>query len=86
MGSRLTLGVEVQGVGERRSVLGDPVPGYIVGDARLTFDLIPRRVQILISGANLLDTPFADPGGEEHRQVAIPQDGRVVRLGVRARL
>lgn len=33
---------------------------------------------------NLFRTRYADPGGQEHTQDLIPQDGRTFRLGARA--
>jgi outer membrane receptor protein involved in Fe transport len=54
----------------------------------LTLQVRPKadsRLELLAKVGNLLDTAYADPGGEEHRQDVLPRDGRTAWLSVRFR-
>jgi iron complex outermembrane receptor protein len=82
---RATLGVEAHAVSRRLANSGASVPGYLLTSGRLIVDLVPDRVELMLSGGNLLNSLTADPGGEEHRQVAIPQERRTLRVGLRTR-
>ncbi len=64
----------------RQTLAGQTAPGF--GTANLTLfsrDLI-RGVELSASVYNLFDTRYREPGGPEHVQDQIPQDGRSWRL------
>lgn len=82
---RATLGVEAHAVSRRLAHSGASVPGYLLTSARLIVSLLPDRAELILSGSNLLNSRVADPGGEEHRQVAISQPGRSLRVGLHTR-
>jgi outer membrane receptor for ferrienterochelin and colicins len=75
------LGLELRGVGERRSLGGNVLPGFVVGNVTAIASL-SRKLDLELGVYNVLDARYADPGAEEHRQHAIAQDGRTARLRV----
>jgi outer membrane receptor for ferrienterochelin and colicins len=79
-----TVGVDIRGVGERRGLSGDSVPGFVIGNLTAKRSLT-RKLDLELDVYNVLDTRYADPGAEEHIQRAITQDGRTARLRVVAR-
>jgi hypothetical protein len=44
-----------------------------------------RKLDFTLSVYNALNTSYADPGGEEHTQRVIPQDGRTMLARFRVR-
>jgi iron complex outermembrane receptor protein len=80
---RLSAGVELQYVGGRDTVLGGRAGSYTL--ANLTFLGRPwkRGPEVGVSVYNLFDREYGDPGGEEHVQEVIPQDGRSYRFQVK---
>jgi outer membrane receptor protein involved in Fe transport len=58
-------------------------PGVAAGKAGPGSILRSWRLSLAVS--NLFDTRYSLPGGFEHRQAAIQQDGRTVTLQLRAR-
>jgi outer membrane receptor for ferrienterochelin and colicins len=80
----LRLGVELRGVGERRSLDGTALPGFFLGNVTVT-RAVSRKLDLELGVYNVLDTRYADPGAEEHLQRAIAQDGRTARVRVVAR-
>ncbi|MFA6111457.1 MAG: TonB-dependent receptor, partial [Candidatus Latescibacterota bacterium] len=58
---------------------------YLLGNLRLILRplLSGRFARLAVTATvdNLLDTRYQSPGGAEHRQIAIEQDGRLWRLG-----
>jgi outer membrane receptor for ferrienterochelin and colicins len=79
-----TVGVEVRGVGERRSLSGDEVHGFVLGNVTARRSLT-KKLELELGVYNVLDSRYADPGAEEHLQKAITQDGRTARVRVVAR-
>jgi iron complex outermembrane receptor protein len=78
---RLETGVDIRALGERQTLAGTALPASVVVDAAARLPL--RRGMVLTAAArNLFDARYSDPGSEEHRQLAIPQDGRSARLGL----
>ncbi len=49
---------------------------YILANATLAFEPAGSPLRLQVQARNLLNTSYALPGGYEHRQAAIPQDGR----------
>jgi iron complex outermembrane receptor protein len=89
------LGASVQSRYEsgRRTVYGTSTDPSMVTDLHL---LVPAhtparsarsldRLQLSLRVSNLFDASWATPGGVEHRQAAIVQDGRTVSAEVRCR-
>lgn len=76
----------------RSTVFGTRTDPYLLIDLRLSAGLRPKghealgslfdAVRVSLAVNNLLDTSYGTPGGHEHRQAAIAQDGRsyVVRV------
>jgi outer membrane receptor for ferrienterochelin and colicins len=80
----LRLGIEWRGVGERRSLDGDVLPGFFLGNVTAA-RAFTRKLDLELGVYNVLDKRYADPGAEEHLQRAIVQDGRTARVRVVAR-
>jgi outer membrane receptor for ferrienterochelin and colicins len=78
------VGIEGQYVGERLTLAGEPLAGFFLPNVTLTSPAA-RRVELSVGVYNLFDHSYSDPGGEEHRQQSIPQDGRTALARVRVR-
>jgi iron complex outermembrane receptor protein len=75
------LALNVYAMSDRLALTGDNVRGFVV--ANVFFRVPVRRGFALTAGVqNLFDAAYSHPGSEEHRQVAIPQDGRLWRIGL----
>ena len=77
-------GVEGQYVGERLTLGRESLTGFFTANATVTSP-VGRHLEVSVGLYNIFDYTYSDPGGEEHRQQSIPQDGRtaLARLGVR---
>lgn len=75
------LSAELRGISSRRTLAGDSVDGATTMNLGLTVPL-GRRFVLEANARNIFDSAVAEPGSEEHRQRAIVQNGRVVRVGV----
>jgi iron complex outermembrane receptor protein len=76
--------VEVRHVSRRPTVAGASASAYTV--ANLTVRFLPRflrETEASLTVYNLTNAAYGDPGGEEHVQDVIRQDGREFRVGVR---
>jgi iron complex outermembrane receptor protein len=83
---QLVPGLELHYLGARTTLAGAQAPSH--ARAGLTLQLRPRsaaRLEVLAKLGNLLATEYSDPGGEEHRQDLLQQDGRTAWLSVRFR-
>jgi outer membrane receptor for ferrienterochelin and colicins len=80
--SRLFLSVEGQYVGERLTLGGEALDGFFTPNVTLTSPP-DRRVGFTFSIYNAFNYKYSDPGGEEHLQQSIRQDGRTVLARVR---
>jgi outer membrane receptor for ferrienterochelin and colicins len=78
------VGFELRGVGQRQSLDGNAVPGFVVGNVTAIASL-NKRLDLEFGVYNVLDARYADPGAEEHVQRAIQQDGRTARVRLIAR-
>jgi outer membrane receptor protein involved in Fe transport len=78
------LGIEGQYVGERLTLGGESLPGFALANVTLTTSPT-RRVDFTFGFYNAFDHAYSDPGGEEHLQQSIPQDGRTALARVRVR-
>jgi outer membrane receptor for ferrienterochelin and colicins len=82
--SSFFLGIEGQFVGERLTLQGEPLDGFFVPNVTLSSPA-GRRVEFTLGVYNLFDRTYSDPGGEEHVQQSIEQDGRTAIARVRVR-
>lgn len=80
--SRVVLAMEGQYVGERLTITGEPIAGFFLPNVTLT-SRAGRKVDFTFGVYNVFNHSYADPGGEEHVQRSIPQDGRTVVARVR---
>jgi outer membrane receptor for ferrienterochelin and colicins len=81
---RFYVATEGQFVGERRTLAGDRLESFFVPAVTLTSPA-DRKLDFTLSVYNALNTSYADPGGEEHTQRVIPQDGRTMLARFRVR-
>jgi outer membrane cobalamin receptor len=84
-GNGSSVALEVLGIGSRLSVAGNRV------DASTTADITvikPLGSTFEITGTvrNLFDVDYAVPGGSQHLQDTIPQNGRTFRVGLRVKI
>jgi iron complex outermembrane receptor protein len=70
--------------GPRRTLAGNLAGGYTVANFTLSGRRLLPGVEVSASVYNLFDKAYADPGGQEHVQDTIPQDGRSFRVKVTA--
>jgi iron complex outermembrane receptor protein len=77
---RLFLSLDGQYLSQRDTIQGTTMGGFFVANATLSTGALFRGLRISASAYNLFDRSYADPGGPEHRQSAIGQDGRTLRL------
>jgi outer membrane receptor protein involved in Fe transport len=82
--SWLTVGADVRYESSRRTLAGTETDPAFVSDLHL---LLPRRGRFEVSLRlnNVFDATYATPGGPEHRQAAIAQDGRTLSAELRYR-
>ena len=78
--NRLNVGVEVQYMSARKTLGNSSVDGYTVANLTLLGRRVMPGLELSASIYNLTDTDFSYPGGQEHRQDAIAQDGRSYRI------
>ena len=74
--------LEVLYVGERRTIAGSHVDGYWLTNLTFTASEIARGLDLSASVYNLLNAKYADPGGIEHVQNQIEQDGLSFRIAL----
>jgi outer membrane receptor for ferrienterochelin and colicins len=77
---RLTAGLEVQYMGSRLTLAGEPVTAYAITNVTLTTRRWWPRLDLSASVYNLFDRRYFDPGTGNMEQQRIEQDGRVFRL------
>jgi outer membrane receptor for ferrienterochelin and colicins len=80
--AKLFLSVEGQYVSKRLTLDGGSVPGFFAPNITLTSPL-GGRAGFTLSVYNAFNHAHSDPGGTEHLQAAIPQDGRTVMARLR---
>ncbi|TFW25972.1 TonB-dependent receptor [Massilia arenosa] len=72
-------GLEAQYVGPRRALAG-VAGGFTVINLNLVSASLGHGTEVALTATNLLDRRYADPASFEHRQSAIPQDGRTLSV------
>ena len=76
-----SLALDAYGMSDRLAVSGDRVSGFSIANASIRVP-VRRGIAFTANVRNLFDTAYSHPGSEEHRQIAILQDGRVWRVGL----
>ena len=75
--------LEAQYTSARVTVFGAPAGGFTVANVTLLTRNWKKGPSLSLSVFNLFDRKYGDPGGAEHAQTLIPQDGRNFRVQVR---
>ncbi len=73
---RLRTGLEIQAMSERGTLAGDVAPGFMLANLTLRAPELVKGLDLSFSLHNLFDAEYGDPGGLEHPQDVIAQDGR----------
>jgi len=81
-GGWLRAGAELQYTGSRLTLAGE-TGGYWLGNLNLSADRLAPGLEVSLGLYNLFNQRYADPGGTEHVQDAIRQDGRSIRFKLR---
>jgi iron complex outermembrane receptor protein len=77
---KVFAGLELLYTGDRKTVQGGKVSDYTVANLTLSAPMVLANMSLSASVYNLFDKGYGDPGGEEHLQEAILQDGRTYRV------
>lgn len=64
----------------RRTVANADTKAFVLANARISRSGLRGRVKLSLTVHNLLNESYKTPGGFEHRQAGIPQDGRTLRV------
>lgn len=75
-----SLSAELQAISKRRTILGNKVPGVALANINLLGQPFSKNFDISLGVYNAFDQDYASPGGDEHVQAVIPQDGRTWRF------
>jgi outer membrane receptor for ferrienterochelin and colicins len=81
LASRVITSVDVQMMSSRRTLLGDDVGAVALTNVTVTVP-VGHGLKVVGMFRNLFDQTYFDPGSEEHRQDALRQDGRTIRVGL----
>jgi iron complex outermembrane receptor protein len=73
-------GLEWQYTDRRRTLSGGETASHVLTNLTLSSGRLVKGLEISASLYNLFDKAYSGPGGEEHLQDVIPQDGRGWRL------
>ena len=79
--SHVTTSLDMQIMSSRLTLSGGTVGAAAVANLTIRVPLGPRMT-VATTMHNLFNETYADPGSAEHRQDAITQDGRTVRVGL----
>ncbi|MCM3874078.1 MAG: TonB-dependent receptor [Pyrinomonadaceae bacterium] len=77
---RVFAGFELQYTSQRRTLVGLDTPAFVLSNLTLFGPKLAKGLDASFGVYNLFNQKYGDPGGEEHRQNAIEQDGRTVRV------
>ncbi len=72
----LTASTNLRYESSRATVQNTRTDPYLLANVTLTFEPAGSPLRLQVQARNLFNTNYALPGGYEHRQAAIPQDGR----------
>jgi outer membrane receptor for ferrienterochelin and colicins len=73
---------DLQYVGSRRTLTNSPLASYSVSNFTILSRSLGGKWDVSASIYNLLDRKYGDPGGQEHLQDVLQQDGRTLRMKV----
>lgn len=82
-GHQMFAGIDLHYVGPVEALNGAFTKAFAVPTLTLTTREFHDRLTLSAQVANLFDRRYGYPGGDEHRQNIIYQDGRTVRVGLR---
>jgi iron complex outermembrane receptor protein len=77
---RVFAGFQFQYASQRRTLDGSNIPAYYLSNLTLFSKKLAKDLDVTFGAYNLFNQKYSDPGSEEHRQNAIDQDGRNLRL------
>ena len=83
LAEKLVAALEMQYTSSRSTLSGGESGGFGIVNLSLLSRAWKKGPSLSLSIYNLLDKTYADPGGTEHVQAAIPQDGRSLRAQVK---
>jgi iron complex outermembrane receptor protein len=81
----LSLSASLQYLGKRRTLTGAEATAHALTNVTLEAGRRGGRWSMTAAAYNVFDARYADPGAREHLQDQIAQDGRTLRLILRAR-
>jgi iron complex outermembrane receptor protein len=81
-GNGSSVALEVLGIGSRVTVAGGLAAAATTADITVTKPL-GSSFEVVGTVRNLFDVEYAVPGGSQHLQDTIPQNGRTFRAGLR---
>jgi iron complex outermembrane receptor protein len=79
-GEKLLTGVELQYSSETEDALHRSTPGYVLANWTLFSHELVRGLDVSATIYNVFDRKYGYPGGPEHLQKTIEQDGRTFRV------
>lgn len=79
--SGLQAALQLRAESERIALDGSQAAAHALVDANLTFRPV-SRLRMGLRTTNLFDTPYAYPGGDEHPQRLLPQEGRRIAIRI----
>ena len=79
-GDSLRTGLELQYTGSRKTLAGGTASSHLLTNLTLLNESLAKNLELSATIYNLFDKRYSDPGGEEHVQDLIAQDGRNYRL------
>jgi outer membrane receptor for ferrienterochelin and colicins len=80
--NRCWAGLDMRYVSARRTLTGNTAGGYFLANLSLLYRNLLPDMDLRAGLTNIFDRRYADPGGGEHRQDTLPQDGRSFRIGL----
>lgn len=83
-GDRIVPALDLRYTGPRKTLAGNVTGGYTVANFTLSARRLLPGLEVSASVCNLFDKSYADPGGQEHVQDTLPQDGKSFRVKVTA--
>ncbi|HWS15315.1 MAG TPA: TonB-dependent receptor, partial [Candidatus Methylomirabilis sp.] len=83
-GDRIVPALDLRYAGPRKTLAGNLTGGYSLANLTLSARRLRPGLEVSASVYNLFDKSYADPGGAEHTQDTLQQDGRSFRVKVTA--
>jgi len=78
----VTMAAELRYESERITLYNSKTSGYFLGNAALTAKLPVEGLECLLKVRNIFNRKYNLPGGMEHRQAAIGQNGRTIAFSL----